>query len=151
MILNKEKWEQNYMFIICPFHIWLDINISSLSLPWREARIDIFSQRLCPSLQGRHVSKVWHKKNKRFSIFLDLIFWSGLPEIFPRKKSLKADVVRVAVDGGFVWAGLNLLWLLRGERILSTVPDVHLQLWQYLEGGLELCLTAEAKEEWGLI
>lgn len=89
------------------------------------------------------------KKNKGFLFFFDLIFGSGFPEIFSRKKSLKADVVRVAVDGGFVGAGLNLLWLLGSERVLSTVPDVYLQLCQYLEGGLELCLTAETKEESG--
>lgn len=51
----------------------------------------------------------------------------------------------VAVDGGFVGAGQNLLRLLGGERILSTVPDVHLQLCQYVEGGLELHLTVGTK------
>lgn len=59
--------------------------------------------------------------------------------------------MRVAVDGGFVGAGLNLLGLLGGERVLSTVPDVHLQLCQYVEGGLELHLTAGTEAESGLI
>lgn len=81
----------------------------------------------------------------------NLIFSSGFLKLFSRKKSLEADVVRVAVDGGFVRAGLNLLWLLWGERIRSTLPDVHLQLWQDVEGGRELRLAAETEEESGLI
>lgn len=103
-----------------------------------------------PSLQEHLFSKVLMKKTNFFPLF-DLIFWSGFLELFSRKESLEGDVVRVAVDRGFVGAGLNLLRLLGGERILSTVPDVHLQLCQYVEGGLELHLTGGTKAKSGLI
>lgn len=51
--------------------------------------------------------------------------------------------MRVAVDWGFVGAGLDLLRFLRGEWIGSAVPDVYLQLQQDLERALELHFAVE--------
>ena len=55
--------------------------------------------------------------------------------------------MRVAVDWGFVGAGLDLLWFLRGEWIGSAVPDVYLQLQQDLERALELHFAVETKNK----
>lgn len=55
--------------------------------------------------------------------------------------------MRVAVDRGFVGAGVALLGFLGAERVRPAVPDVHLQLLQDVQGGLELRLAAETRTE----
>lgn len=62
-------------------------------------------------------------------------------KVLQRQQTLETDVVRVAVDRGFVRARMDLLWFLGGEWIGSSVSDVHLQLQQDLQGALELHLT----------
>lgn len=74
-----------------------------------------------------------------------LIVWTWLLKVFPWQQPLETDVVRVAIDRGFVGAGLDLLRFLRAERIGSTVSDVHLQLQQDLQRVLELHLTVRTK------
>lgn len=71
---------------------------------------------------GHNTDSVLHRRNGAFSkcctkndilfYLFDVDFWSESLKILPRKKPLEADVVRVAVDRGFVGAGLHLLRLL---------------------------------------
>lgn len=49
--------------------------------------------------------------------------------------------MRVAVDGGLVGGGLDLLWLLGAEGIGSALPHVHVQLQEDLQRALQLRLT----------
>lgn len=76
-----------------------------------------------------------------------LIVWTWLLKVFSWQQSLETDVMRVAVDWHFVGAGLDLLWLLWGEWIGSTVSDVHLQLEEDLQGVFELHITVGTERE----
>lgn len=61
------------------------------------------------------------------------------------QQPLETDVIRVAVDGGFVGTGLDLFRFLWGEWTGSALCDVHLQLQQDLQGIPQLCLTAKTE------
>lgn len=58
------------------------------------------------------------------------------------QQTLKVNIKGVAVTGGFVRAGLDLLGFLGAERIGSGVFNVHFKLYENLQGILKLCITA---------
>lgn len=58
------------------------------------------------------------------------------------QQTLKVNIKSVAVTGGFVWTGLDLLGFLGAEGIRSGVFNVHLKFSEDLQGILQLCITA---------
>lgn len=138
-------------FLSAPMRIWASVSLHPRGSPVKQYP----SLKAClDPTQGLPKVLKYYFENRIFKVevlwqsktgFSFLIVWPGL--LLLRQKSLEADVVRVAVDWGFVGAGLNLLWFLWCERVGSTVPDVNLQLQQYLEWALELHLAVETKPQ----
>lgn len=77
--------------------------------------------------------------------------FSGLNErlllLLCLQQTLKVNIKGVAVTGGFVWAGLDLLGFLGAEGIGSGVFNIHLQLYEDLQGILELSITATETQQ----
>ncbi len=59
------------------------------------------------------------------------------------QKTLKREVVGVAVDRRLVGTRAHYFWLQRREGVGSTSLHVHLQLQQDLQGVCHLCLTGD--------
>lgn len=147
--LKGQCYHYRVLFFLCaPMRIWASVSLHPRGSPVKQypslkkpAWTPPKDSQKSWSTILKKVEVLWHSKTG----FSFLIVWPGL--LLLRQKSLEADIVRVAVDWGFVGAGLNLLWFLWCERVGSTVPDVNLQLQQYLEWALELHLAVETKRQ----